>query len=200
MPTRPASRRHGQSKNRKPCIGPMLLRPLTDIELCLAHRIRVDDVDNFPQVSAATAETSPYFSGEFLNELGAANFHHILFASRVFSLGLFSNRAAVQTMTKREDLRKEFLAIAELRLMKVEEIRELLSISPAASVEEILRIMKCWQDSGDGSTQAELRSQAHRLLSEIRCLNGATLEILDKLRPVAPTTASILSYKYERMQ
>jgi hypothetical protein len=26
----------------------MLLRPLTDfIELCLAHRIRVDDMDNF---------------------------------------------------------------------------------------------------------------------------------------------------------
>jgi hypothetical protein len=67
--------------------------PLTDfIELCIAHRIRVDDVDKFPQVSAATAETSPYFSGEFLNELGAANFHHILFASRIFSLGLFSNQ------------------------------------------------------------------------------------------------------------
>ena len=103
-------------------------------------------------------------------------------------------------MTKREDLRKEFLAIAELRLMKVEEIRELLSISPAASVEEVLRIMKCWQDSGDGSTPAELRNQTHRLLSEIHRLNGATLEILDKLRPVAPATASILSHKYERMQ
>src|SRR5262249_42850606 len=102
-------------------------------------------------------------------------------------------------MTKHEDLRKEFLAIAELRLVKVEEIRELLSISPAASVEEVLRIIKCWQDSGD-ATPAELRSQAHRLLSEIHCLNGATLEILDKLRPVAPATASILSYKYERMQ
>jgi hypothetical protein len=113
---------------------------------------------------------------------------------------LLSRAFQVQTMTKREDLRKEFLAIAELRLMKVEEIRELLSISPAASVEEVLRIMKCWQDSGDGSTPAELRSQAHRLLSEIHCLNGATLEILDKLRPVAPATASILSYKYERMQ
>jgi hypothetical protein len=71
----------------------MLLRPRTDfIEPSLAHRIRVDNVDNFSQVSAATAETSLYFSGEFLNELGAANFHHILFASRVFSLGLFSNR------------------------------------------------------------------------------------------------------------
>jgi hypothetical protein len=70
-----------------------VVRPLTNfIELCIAHRIRVDDVDNFPQVSAATAETSPYFSDEFLNELGTANFHHILFASRVFSLGLFTNR------------------------------------------------------------------------------------------------------------
>jgi len=97
-------------------------------------------------------------------------------------------------MTKREDLRK----VAELRLMKVEEIRELLSISPAASVEEVLRIMKCWQGSSDGSTPAELRSQANRLLSEIHCLNGASLEILDKLRPVAPATASILSYRYER--
>src|SRR5215469_12114654 len=100
-------------------------------------------------------------------------------------------------MTKREDLRKEFLAIAQHRLMKVEEIRELLSISPAASVEEVLRIMKCWQDSADGSTPVEVRRQVHRLLSEIHRLNGATLEILDKLRPVAPTTASILSYKYE---
>jgi hypothetical protein len=44
-------------------------------------------------------------------------------------------------MTKHEDLRKEFLAIAELRLVKVEEIRELLSISPAASIEEVLRIL-----------------------------------------------------------
>jgi hypothetical protein len=103
-------------------------------------------------------------------------------------------------MKKREDLRKEFLAVAELRLMKVEEIRELLSISPAASVEEVLRIMKCWQDGVDSSTPAELKSQAHRLLSEIHRLNGATLEILDKLRPVAPVTASILSYQYERTQ
>ena len=100
-------------------------------------------------------------------------------------------------MTKREDLRKEWLAVAELRLIKVEEIRELLSISPAASVEEVLRIMKCWQDSGDGSTPAELRSQAHRLLNEIHCLNEASLEILDELRPVSPATASLLRYRFE---
>ena len=69
-------------------------------------------------------------------------------------------------MTKREDLRKEWLAVAELRLMKVEEIRELLSISPAASVEEVLRIIKWWQDNDDGSIPAKPKSQAHRLLSE----------------------------------
>jgi hypothetical protein len=34
----------------------------------------VNNVDNFPQGSAATSETSPYFSGEFLNELGALIF------------------------------------------------------------------------------------------------------------------------------
>jgi hypothetical protein len=51
--------------------------------------------------------------------------------------------------------------------------------------------MKCWQDSGDGSTPAELRRQAHRLLSEIHCLNEVSLEILDKLRPQIPATASI---------
>ncbi len=140
------------------------------------------------------------FSGNFSTNWEQLISTTYCLASRVLSRGLFSNRAAVQTMTKREDLRKEFLAIAELRLMKVEEIRELLSISPAASVEEVLRIMKCWQDSGESSTPAELKSQAHRLLSEIHCLNGAGLEILDKLRPVAPATASILSYKYERTQ
>jgi hypothetical protein len=62
-------------EEQKACIGLTPLRPLTDfIELYLAHEIRVDDVDNLSQVSAATAETSPYFSGEFLNELGALIF------------------------------------------------------------------------------------------------------------------------------
>jgi hypothetical protein len=131
-----------------------------------------------------------------VKRIGSPNFHHILFASRVYSLGLF--RAS--TMTKREDLRKEWLAVAELRLMKVEEIRELLSISPAASVEEVLRIMRCWQDNGDGSIPAKLKSQAHRLLVEIHSLNETSLEILDELRPVAPATASLLRYRFEPTQ
>jgi hypothetical protein len=113
---------------------------------------------------------------------------------------LLSRAFQVQTMTKREDLRKEFLAIAELRLMKVEEMRELLSISPAASVEEVLRVMKWWQDNLDGSIPTKLKSEAHRLLSEIHSLNEANLKTLDELRTVAPATASILSYKYERTQ
>ena len=100
-------------------------------------------------------------------------------------------------MTKREDLRKEWLAVAELRLIKVEEIRELLSISPTASVEEVLRIMKWWHDNGDGAIPAKLKSQAHRLLNEIHSLNEASLEILDELRPVAPATASLLRYRFE---
>ena len=99
-------------------------------------------------------------------------------------------------MMKREDLRKEYLAVAELRLMKVQEIRELLSISPAASAEEVLRIMQCWQHSGDGSTPAKLRNQAHRLLSEIRCLNEASLEIL--ALPAAVLPANVLGCLFDR--
>jgi hypothetical protein len=100
-------------------------------------------------------------------------------------------------MTKREDLREEWLAMAELRLMKVEEIRDLLSISSAASVEEVLRITKWWQDNLDGSIPTKLKSQAHRLLSEIHSLNEANLKILDELRTVAPATASLLRYRYD---
>jgi hypothetical protein len=35
---------------------------------------RVDNVDNFPQGSAAIAETTPYFFCELLNELGSLIF------------------------------------------------------------------------------------------------------------------------------
>ena len=85
--------------------------------------------------------------------------------------------------------------MAELRSMKVEEIRDLLSISSAASVEEVLRIMKWWQDNLDGSFPTKLKSQAHRLLSEIHSLNEANFKILDELRTVAPAMASLLRYR-----
>ena len=44
---------------------------------------------------------------------------------------------------------------------------------------------------------AKLKSQAHRLLSEIHSLNEANLKILDELRTVAPATASLLRYRYD---
>jgi hypothetical protein len=61
----------------------MLLRPRTDfMEPRLDHGIHVDNVDNFPQVSVAIAETSPYFFGIFLKRIWNANFHHILFVCK----------------------------------------------------------------------------------------------------------------------
>jgi hypothetical protein len=45
-------------------------------------------------------------------------------------------------MTRRQDLKEEWLVVAELRLRKTEEIRELLSISPNADAEEVLTITK----------------------------------------------------------
>jgi len=38
--------------------------------------------------------------------------------------------------------------VAKLRLKKLEEIRELLSISPKADVDEVLRILKWWRETG----------------------------------------------------
>jgi hypothetical protein len=58
-------------------------RPRTDfMEPRLDHGNSVDNVDNFPQVSAAIAETSPYFFGVFLKRIWNANFHHILFVCK----------------------------------------------------------------------------------------------------------------------
>ena len=54
--------------------------------------LRVDNVDNFPQVSAATAETRP---ANFLNELGSLIFTTHLFAEFASSLlRFFSNGAS----------------------------------------------------------------------------------------------------------
>ena len=65
-------------------------------------------------------------------------------------------------MTRRQDLKEKWLVFAELRLKKLEEIRELLSISFNADADEILRIMKWWRETGDGSIPAKLKSHADR--------------------------------------
>jgi hypothetical protein len=102
-------------------------------------------------------------------------------------------------MTRRQDLKEEWLVVAELRLKKLEEIRELLSISfnADADADEILRIMKWWRETGDGSIPAKLKSHADRLLREFHSLNEVSLEILDELEAVAPATTSLLKYRRE---
>jgi hypothetical protein len=98
-------------------------------------------------------------------------------------------------MTRRQDLEEEWLVVAELRSKKTEEIRELLSISPNADAEEVLRIMKWWRETGDGSIPAKLKSHADRLVREFHRLNERRLEILDELLAIAPATTSLLKYR-----
>jgi len=86
-------------------------------------------------------------------------------------------------MTRRQDLKREWLVVTELRLDKLEEIRELLSISPDADADEAVRIMKWWRETGDVPISANLKSQGDRLLREFHRLDEVSLEILDELAP-----------------
>jgi hypothetical protein len=86
-------------------------------------------------------------------------------------------------MTRRQDLKRGWLVVTELRLDKLEEIRELLSISPDANADEAARIMKWWRETGDVSVPAELKNHGDRLLREFHTLNEVSLEILDELAP-----------------
>ena len=53
-------------EKQKACLGLTLLRPLTDfIELYFAHEIRVDDVDNLPQVSEQQQKQARIFPVNF---------------------------------------------------------------------------------------------------------------------------------------
>jgi hypothetical protein len=85
-------------------------------------------------------------------------------------------------MTRRQDLKKEWLLVAELRLEKLEEIKELLSITPDADADEAVRIMEWWRETGD-VLPAELKNHGDRLLREFHTLNEVSLEILDELAP-----------------
>jgi len=86
-------------------------------------------------------------------------------------------------MTRRQDLKRGWLVVTELRLDKLEEIRELLSISPDADADEAVGIMKWWRETGDVSVPAELKNHGDRLLREFHTLNEVSLEILDELAP-----------------
>jgi hypothetical protein len=74
--------------------------PCPRLRLRASHRIRVDNVDNFPQVSEATKETSPYFLRVF-TRIGSANFHHILSASGVLTLGVMRRGGLVMMICSR---------------------------------------------------------------------------------------------------
>ena len=85
-------------------------------------------------------------------------------------------------MTKWEDL-KNLSKVGERRLKKLDEIRELLSISPDADHREILGVVRWWRETGanEASVPAELKTKVDRLLCEYHSINDANSEIVDKL-------------------
>src|SRR5215469_4383871 len=87
-----------------------------------------------------------------------------------------------------QDLETEWLEVADLRSQKLEEITELLSISPDADADEILRITKWWRETGDVSISAKLKNYADRLRREFRSLDELSLEILDELKLCSATS------------
>jgi len=82
-------------------------------------------------------------------------------------------------MTSAKDLRK-LSEMVELRLQKLDEIREFLSISPDTDDQDVLEIVKWWQktSSGEPSVPAKLKTS---LFCEFHSINDASLEIVDKL-------------------
>ena len=76
-----------------------------------------------------------------------------------------------------QDLEAEWRVVTELRSQKLEEITELLSISPDADANEVLRITKWWRETGDISIPGKLKNYADRLRREFHSLNELSLEI-----------------------
>jgi hypothetical protein len=56
------------------------------------------------------------------------------------------------------DLETEWLLVADLRAQKLEEITELLSISPDADTDEVLSITKWWRETGEISIPPKQRT------------------------------------------
>jgi hypothetical protein len=139
--------------------------------------------------------------------IGSANFHHILFASRVLALRLFSERRhslrpaapSVESL-KHDETRRPQRGMARNGRTSLNESRR--NQRPAINLVCRLRRggpknYEVVADNLDGSIPTKPKSQAHRLLSEIHSLNEADLKILDELRTVAPATASLLRWGYD---
>jgi hypothetical protein len=85
-------------------------------------------------------------------------------------------------MTRREDLTK-LSEVMYLRSKKLDEIRKFLSISPDANDQDVLRMMKWWQETAadEPSVPIELKNKADRLFREFHDINNAHQQILDRL-------------------
>jgi hypothetical protein len=85
-------------------------------------------------------------------------------------------------MTRREDLRK-LNGVMDLRSKKLDEIRKFLSISPDADDQDVLGMMKWWQETAaeEPAVRIELRTKADRLFREFDNINNANQQILDRL-------------------
>lgn len=85
-------------------------------------------------------------------------------------------------MTRREDLRK-LNGVMDLRSKKLDEIRNFLSISPDADDQDVLGMMKWWQETAaeEPSVPIELKTEVDRLFREFDNINNANQQILDTL-------------------
>jgi hypothetical protein len=88
---------------------------------------------------------------------------------------LFTLREVI--VTKRQELERKYAAAAELRIRKVDEIRELLAIPPHPGDEETVKFIARWRDTGEISVPAQLSTKAQRLLREWHSIHKACVEI-----------------------
>jgi len=92
-------------------------------------------------------------------------------------------------VTKREDLKRKYMAAAELRTKKVDEIRELLAIPPDPRDEKAVEFIAQWLETGRVSVPTGLKTKAQRLLREWQSIHTACVEIqyeLDLLGEAEP--------------
>jgi hypothetical protein len=73
--------------------------------------------------------------------------------------------------------------VMDLRSKKLDEIRKFLSISPDVDDQDVLGMMKWWQETAadEPSVPIKLKVEADRLFREFHDINNANQQILDRL-------------------
>jgi hypothetical protein len=84
-------------------------------------------------------------------------------------------------VTKRQGLKKKYATAAGLRAKKVDEIRELLAISPDPGDEEAVKFIAQWRETGQVPVSAQLKTKVRRLLHEWHSIHMACIEIQNEL-------------------